>query len=145
MMEKIALTIPGFENIDSGLPVPTGGLFGTGQSAITVAIEFLLVAAVLFSGFYMIRGGINMMSSGGDKERFQKGRERVRYAILGLLVVFFSIFLVSFIGTLFGVPLIGQNKNPVFECGNTGQPCCPGNVCRGNNVCGRTDQTCEVR
>lgn len=109
---KLSLSIPGTGGtpikIDSGLPqgVPTGGLFTTGQNIITVTLQFLFVAAILLSFYYMVRGGINMMSSGGEKERFHLGRERVRYAILGLLVVFFSIFLVNFIGSLFGINLL---------------------------------------
>ena len=109
---KIALSIPGTGGtpikIDSGLPegVPTGGLFGTGQNIIWVAIELFILGAILLSVSYIIRGGINMMSSGGDKEKFQRGRERVRYAIIGLVVIFFSFAMVNIIGTLFGVNLL---------------------------------------
>src|SRR3989344_7277752 len=113
---KIALSIPGPDGnpikIDSGLPsgVPTGGLFNkagdaavTGINAISVAIELVLVGAVLLSLFYIIRGGINMISSGGHKEKFQLGRERVRYAIIGLVIIFMSFFMINVIGTFFGV------------------------------------------
>lgn len=111
-MGKIALSIPGPDGkpmqIDSGLPAgtPVGGLSGTGQNAIWVGVELFLVGAVLLSLFFIIRGGINMMTSGGDKERFTAGRERVRYAIIGLIVVFLSIFMVNFIGGFFGVNLL---------------------------------------
>lgn len=114
-MKYLSLSIPDFPNIDSGLPtgVPTGGLFpteknpfATGQNAIWVGIELFLVGAILLSIYYIIRGGINMTTSGGDKEKFQKGRERVRYAIIGLIVIFFSFFIVNFIGGFFGVNLL---------------------------------------
>ena len=109
---KFALSIPGTGGtpiqIDSGLPtgVPTGGLFGTGQNIIWVAIELFILGAILLSIFYIIRGGINMTTSGGDKEKFTAGRERVRYAIIGLIVIFLSIFMVNFIGGFFGVNLL---------------------------------------
>lgn len=114
---KITLSIPGFENIDTGNPnltplpkgVPTGGL-DTGQNAIWVGIELFVIGAILLSIYYILRGGINMITSGGDKEKFQKGRERVRYAIIGLIVIFFSLFIVNFIGGLFGVNLLSLNK-----------------------------------
>ena len=118
-MKYLSLSIPGFGKIDSptGLPTgtPVGGLFkeeggklvaGTGQNIIWVGVELFLVGAVLLSLYYIIRGGINMMTSGGDKEKFQAGRERVRYAIIGLIVVFLSIFMVNFIGGFFGVNLL---------------------------------------
>ncbi len=112
---EIALSIPGFENIDkpnasapTGLPqgVPTGGFLGTGQHIIWVGIELFLIGAILLSIFYIIRGGINMITSGGEKERFAKGRERVRYAIIGLLVIFASFFIINVVGKFFGVELL---------------------------------------
>ena len=115
-MQKLTLSIPGTDGtpikIDSGLPkgVPTGGLFGTGQNIIWVAIELFILGAILLSVYYIIRGGINMTTSGGDKEKFQRGRERVRYAIIGLIFIFFSIFFVNLIGTLFGINLLEIKK-----------------------------------
>jgi len=106
---KIALTIPGTNGtpmqIDSGLPegVPTGGLSDKGNNIIGVLIEFILIVAIFFSLYLLIRGGINMTTSGGQKEKFQTGRERVRYAIIGLIVVFLSFFLINLIGTAFGI------------------------------------------
>ena len=118
---KIALSIPGSGGtpiqLEPPVGVPSGGLFdnadnpGTGQNAIWVAIELLLVGAVLLSLFFIIRGGINMMTSGGDKEKFTAGRERVRYAIIGLIVVFLSIFMVNFIAGFFGVNLLSFYPN----------------------------------
>jgi len=115
-MEKLSLSIPGSGGtpmqIDSDLPkgVPKGGLLGTGQDVIGVAIEFVIVGAVLLSLYFIIRGGINMMTSGGDKEKFQAGRERVRYAIIGLIVIFLSFFLINIIETLFGINLLSFSE-----------------------------------
>ena len=106
---EIALTIPGTGGtpikIDSGLPqgVPTGGLFTTGQSIVEVAIQLFILGAVLFALFTIGRAGVNMMTSGGDKEKFQRGRERLRYAIIGLVLIFFSIFMVNMIGKIFDI------------------------------------------
>lgn len=107
---KLTLSIPGTDGtpvqLEAPSGVPTGGLFDTGQSVIVTAIELFLLGAVLFSLFTLIRGGVNMMTSGGDKQRFQAGREKIRYAIIGLLVVFFSFALVNILGTLFGINLL---------------------------------------
>lgn len=132
---KIALTIPGFGKLDSGLPsgVPTGGLEGTGSNAIGVLIEFLLIAAVLFSIYSLIRGGINMITSGGIKEKFQIGRERARYAIIGLFIVFASFFIINLIGSSFGINLL-SNKSVISQCSATTNL-----VCRP-----QTDQTLLV-
>lgn len=107
---KIAFTIPGFPNIDINLPtgVPTGGLFPTGQNIISVGIQLLIMFAVLLSLFFMGRAGFNIITSGGDKERVAKGRERLRYAIFGLLVIFLSVAFISLLSAFFGVNLLGS-------------------------------------
>lgn len=124
-MKYLSLSIPGTNGtpvqIDSGLPsgVPTGGLFdkagnkvvaGTGTNIIWIAIELFLVGAVLLSIYYIIRGGMNIITSGGDKEKIQRGRQRVWYAIIGLIVVFLSFLMVNIIGTLFGANLLSFSK-----------------------------------
>ena len=118
-MKYLSLSIPGSGGtpiqLEPPVGVPSGGLFegtkaGTGINAISVAIELLIVGAVLLSLYYIIRGGINMMTSGGEKEKFTQGRERVRYAIIGLIIIFFSIFMVNFIGGVFGVNLLSFSK-----------------------------------
>lgn len=118
---KLSLSIPGTGGtpikIDSGLPtgVPTGGLFdgnkaGTGINIIGAAIDLVLVGAILLSIYFIVRGGINMATSGGHKEKFLMGRERVRYAIIGLIIIFMSFFMVNIIGTLFGIDLLSISK-----------------------------------
>jgi len=111
-MKYLSLSIPGFGSIDSRLPtgVPTGGLFGTGSNVIGVFISLILIIAICLAVLFLIRGGVNMMTSGGDKEKFQRGRERIRYAILGLIIIFLSFGLVNLIGTFFGVNLLSFYK-----------------------------------
>lgn len=113
-MKYLSLSIPGSNGtpmqIDSGLPqgVPTGGLFDTGNRIISVFLELAIVIAILFAAFSIIQGGINIITSEGDKKKFQSGRDRVTFAIVGLIVVFMSFFMVNFLGKFFGVDLIGK-------------------------------------
>lgn len=122
-MSKLSLTIPGSGGtpiqIDSGLPtgVPTGGLFnkagnaaGTGINVIWTSIEVVLIGAVLLSLYQIIRGGINIASSGGDKQRLQNGRETLRWGIIGLIIIFMSFFMVNIIGAFFGFNLLSFSK-----------------------------------
>ena len=115
---KIALSLPGFSNIDSpnptsptGLPpgVPTGGL-DTLSNIIGVLIEFALIVGIFFSAYLIIRGGMNMMTSGGDKQKFAQGRERVRYSIIGLIFIFLSFFIVNLIGGFLGINLLSYTS-----------------------------------
>ncbi len=116
-MKYLSLSIPGSNGtpmqIDSGLPsgVPTGGLATSGNNIISVFIELAFVVAVIFCLYTVIMGGINIITSEGDKKKFQSGRDKIMFAIIGLIVVFISIFLVNVIGTFFGINLIG--KQPI--------------------------------
>ena len=105
---KIALSVPGFGKIDipSGLPTgtPTGGLDAIGVF-IGVAINFASIVAIFFSLYTLFRGAINVMTSGGNKEKIHNGQERVRYALLGLLIFFMSFFIVNLFGDFLGVNL----------------------------------------
>ena len=108
-MNKIALSIPGFGKLDSptGLPqgVPTGGI-DMGQKAVGVTIQLILIGAIFIAIFFIIRAGINMMTSGGDKQKFHTARERIRYVIIGLVIIFLSFAIVNLIGRFFGVNLL---------------------------------------
>ncbi len=116
---KIALSLPGANGtptqIDSGLPkgVPTGGLFDcgqqrvcTGRDVIHVLIELILIIAIFLSLYFMGRGGLDMITSGGEKERLKSGRERVIYAAIGLMIIFISFTMIQIIGAFFGFNLL---------------------------------------
>lgn len=111
---KLTLSIPGFENIDkpsvnapTGLPkgTPVGGL-DTGSNIIGVFIYLIIVIAICFFAYNLAYAIIIMITSGGDKERFKSGRERVRWAIIGLIFVFLSFFFVNILSGFFGVNLL---------------------------------------
>lgn len=106
---KLALIIPGISGtIDAPSGVPTGSLFPQGQNILSVGIQFLIAVSIIFGFYMLLRAGINMITSGGDKERFEKGRERLRYAIIGILIIFFSFAIINLLAGFFGVPLIGS-------------------------------------
>ncbi len=108
---KLALRIPGFGDIDSTiLPsgVPVGGL-DKGNKIIGTLIEFALIVALLFALYKIAHAAYNMITSYGDKEKFAQGRNTLSFAIVGLLVIIFSFFIISILGRFFGVNLLGPN------------------------------------
>jgi len=103
-MKYLTLSIPGFGNVDSP-PVPTGGL-STGRNVMQVLIETTLIVAVLLAIWYVIKGGFDIITSQGDKEKIKIARGRVIYAVLGLIFLFLSFFIVNIFGTLLGIDLL---------------------------------------
>lgn len=71
-----------------------GRIIGLGMG-VAGGIAFLLI---LF-------GGLQIMTSAGNPEQLNAGRELVSSAITGLLLIIFSIFLLQFIGVnIIGIP-----------------------------------------
>jgi hypothetical protein len=66
------------------------------------SIAFVIVVAGLLSVFYIIKGGFSFITSAGDEEKIKAAVHTVRYAIVGLFVVFLSVLIVNIIGGIFG-------------------------------------------
>lgn len=80
----------------------------TGDNAgviIRNIVVFIIVIAVIIAIIYLLYGGIKWVTSGGDKEKVESARNHITAAIVGLIIVFLSIFLVSVILSLFGINL----------------------------------------
>ena len=99
---KIALSIPGFGQLDSGSSVPTT----TGQNIVWTIINLVLVIAILLTVWFIAKGGWDLITSEGKKEKIENGRKELMYAILGLILVFLSFLFINVIGTFFGINLL---------------------------------------
>ena len=52
----------------------------------------------------MVIGGITWMTSAGNPDRVRRGRDTLLWAILGLVVIFLSYAIISFVFSGLGVP-----------------------------------------
>ena len=106
-MKEIALTINGadFPTITSVQPImdKAGSL---GKNILGVAIEFLLVATVVIALFSLLLGGIQWISSGGNKEKLQAAQNRVTFSVIGLVLVFLAFLIIGMIGFFFNISII---------------------------------------
>lgn len=81
--------------------LPTGNL--------TDFIVWLLGKAILVAGgialLIIVWGGFQIVTSSGDPQKVQEGKSKLTAAIVGLLFIIFSLFLLRFIGiTLLNIP-----------------------------------------
>lgn len=79
---------------------------------ITNFFIFALIITALFSFIYLVVGGFNYITSGGDKLHVQASRERITYAIIGLAVVAGAAAFFSVLGALFGINIFNNIKWP---------------------------------
>jgi hypothetical protein len=101
-MKYLSLSVPGYSNITGPSGIPTGGL-GTTETIIRNSVVFILVIAALYSLFVILLAGIAWIMSGGDKAKVQAARAKLTYAIIGFIVSLLSFFIVSLIGSMFGI------------------------------------------
>lgn len=78
-----------------------------GSNIFQMVISLMLLATVLMSLFFLIRGGISWTMSGGDPKAVAAAKQTLIYAIVGLVVAFLSFMIINVIGYFFGVDLIG--------------------------------------
>ena len=77
----------------------------------TIISAFLIFAA-LASFIYLILGGFQYITSGGDKTAVQTARDKITYAVLGLVIVAATAALFSVLGAVFGINIFGTIKWP---------------------------------
>jgi len=111
-MKELALTLPDGKTITPPGNAPDVEI----SPIIQFLISFLFVGAVLLTLFFLVYGGISFITSGGDKQKVVQARLRITYAIVGLIIIFLSFFIINFIGGLFGLNLL--NINPEAFCQN---------------------------
>jgi len=122
MMKTLALTIKNNGQdwiITPPKGVPGGGP-GSGEFIIRFVIGSLLIGAILIALVFLIWGGLDYITSEGQKEKISRAKRKLTFAIVGLIIVFLAFFIVTFIGGIFNTNLIGtsvtRNLNfPKFE------------------------------
>ncbi|MGH7245518.1 MAG: pilin [Candidatus Levyibacteriota bacterium] len=89
----------------SGLQVATlSCVFVLFDNVVTAAFTLAGVIAVIF----IILSGIKIIFSSGDAKKFEEGRKMLTFAIIGLLVIFFSILFVNILAYVTGVSCIAR-------------------------------------
>lgn len=99
-MTYLSLTLPGKQTIQAPAGIPSGGIT-TVAKVVANSITLILIIAVVITLISLIWGGIQWITSGGDKAKLASARSRLTFAIIGLLVALGSFFIVGAIGYLF--------------------------------------------
>lgn len=107
----LALSVPGYGSV-----TPPGVPNVSISPIIQTGVSFLFVAAIILTLFFLIYGGIRWIVSGGNKEKVAQARQTLTYAVIGLIIVLLSFFIINTIFGLFGLEFVGP---PVYnpDCG----------------------------
>ncbi|MBI3576532.1 hypothetical protein HY086_00645 [Candidatus Gottesmanbacteria bacterium] len=78
---------------------------------ISAVVGALLVIAALLAFFFLILGGIQWITSGGDKTGMEAARNKITHAIVGLVIVGAAWAIMILIQNFLGITVIGGSLN----------------------------------
>lgn len=92
-------------------PVIPGSLGSGGSSAgapalgafIGSIIGLLIIVGFVFAFIYLLTGGFDWITSGGDKTKLESARNKITNAIIGLIVVASVWAIMTLVGDFIGV------------------------------------------
>ncbi len=76
---------------------------------ISTFASLLLFFAIIITLFFLISGGVDIIMAGGEKQKIENGRNKLKSAIAGLIIALSSFIIVNLIGHLFGVKLLSPS------------------------------------
>ncbi len=74
---------------------------------ISATTGALMIVAALLAFIYLILGGIQWISSGGDKAGMEAARNKITHAIVGLVIVGAAWAIMTLVQNFLGVEIIG--------------------------------------
>lgn len=70
-------------------------------TAFETIINVVFTALLIFAALTLIIAGFDFATAGGDSEKVKKAREKVLYAVIGIVVAFLAKGIVLFIENMF--------------------------------------------
>jgi TRAP-type C4-dicarboxylate transport system permease small subunit len=77
---------------------------------LSAVVELLLILAALIAFIYLILGGIQWITSGGDKAGMEAARNKITHAVVGLIIVGAAWAIMTLVQQFLGVDIIGNTN-----------------------------------
>jgi hypothetical protein len=113
MKNLIAATI-NFGPSNGSFSGPAKGIFAPGGSPqdnlemlISTVVGVMTVIAGIWFIFIFLIGAVGIITSGGDKGAYETARKRITSGLVGLIIIVFSIAIISLIGKVLGFDILG--------------------------------------
>ena len=79
--------------------------FDSIASILNLIMPLFIGGAGLVFFITLLIGALTIITAGGNSERFQTGRKKITFSIMGLIMVISSYFIVKLIEIVFGLDL----------------------------------------
>jgi len=93
---------------DLTIPQPTGVRITDVGQLISALVGTLLILAALLAFVFLILGGLQWITSGGDKAAMETARNKITHAIVGLIIVGAAWAIMMLVQNFLGVNVIGS-------------------------------------
>ena len=108
--------MPGFKvpgsteaaTLPSSIPSALSGADQAQDKLLKLGINWLFIAAGVLAVIYVLWSGIQYITSQGDPARVSGAKQRLLYAIIGLVVVIGSYIIVNTVLGILGVGAVGK-------------------------------------
>jgi hypothetical protein len=79
---------------------------------VSNAVGVVLLVAALAAFVYLIIGGLQWITAGNDKNRFELAKDRITNAIIGLAIVALAWAIFLLLNHFFGLGVVGKAASP---------------------------------
>lgn len=76
------------------------------QRALSIGITLFFIVGIVIFVFMLLLGGVQWITSQGDKAAVEGARNRIGHAIIGLFILFVVFAVVNLIGAIFNINLL---------------------------------------
>lgn len=95
----------------SGIPKALSGTSPEGfKKVIQLGFNFTFIIAVFLALVFLILGGIEWITSGGDSNKVSSAKKKITYAVVGLILAMSALMIVNFV-----TRAIGADPNILFK------------------------------
>ena len=116
MINLIPLALAADQAVDIGTEVSKGGFFGYTciGNLVSNAVSVAFIVAAIATFALLVVGGMNWLTSSGDKTKVEGAQKMISNALIGLAIVAASWAIYSLVLSFFGIDLSKLcTNNPV--------------------------------
>lgn len=102
-LASLAYAIPAYAQTNLGITKPANAKITDIGKLITSGVNVLLIVAGILVFVFLVWGGIQWLTSGGDKNSVEQARNRITHALIGLAIIAAAWALSMLITNFFGL------------------------------------------
>ncbi len=105
MMMPMGVAMAQLEDSPETLPTSNISSFQDVLDLVDGFVDWLYAFLLVAAAFYLVWGALDYVLGGGDEEKIKSGRNKIKYALIGVAIAVVSKGLLDIVAGLLGVTL----------------------------------------